>query len=94
MTKTRRSLNKSVRGWKREKPGYHQKTLMLKKCGKKCFLGSGRSFPICTKNTCAINERGLRAAYIRARQYSTRGRKYKVIANKAKRMLTAKKYQH
>ena len=43
MTKTlkKRTLGRGVatRGWKKEKPGYHQKTMMLKKCGKKCFLG-------------------------------------------------------
>ena len=26
--------------WRTQKPGYHQKTVMLKKSGKKCFLGT------------------------------------------------------
>jgi hypothetical protein len=75
-------------GWKNEKPGYHQKTVMLKKCGKKCFLGSKKSFPICKKNTCKVSRKGVYAAYVRARQYSRKNRSYKDIAIKAKRMLS------
>jgi hypothetical protein len=77
----------ATRGWKKEKPGYHQKTIMLKKCGKKCFLGSKKSFPICKKNTCKISSKGVYAAYIRARQYRSAGKKYQTIANKAEKML-------
>jgi len=78
-----KTLRKSpVRGWKREKPGFHQKTMMLKRCGKKCFLGKNKSFPICKKNTCKISSKGVYAAYIRARQYSRKN-----IASKAKKML-------
>ena len=69
-------------GWKREKPGYHQKTIMLKKCGKKCFLGKNKKFPICKKNTCKISRKGVYAAYVRARQY-----KYNKISKKAKKLL-------
>jgi hypothetical protein len=79
--------NSPVRGWKKEKPGFHQKTTMLKKCGKKCFLGSKKSFPICKKNTCKVSSKGLYAAYIRGRQYSSKGTKYQRIAAKAKKML-------
>jgi len=79
MSKTRKS---ATRGWKKEKPGYHQKTMMLKRCGRKCFLGPGKSFPICKKNTCKISRKGLQSAYNRARQY----RHYKV-SKKAKKML-------
>ena len=54
MNKTRKNLGRGIatRGWKKEKPGYSQKTVMLRKCGRKCFLGPGKSFPICKKNTC------------------------------------------
>lgn len=79
--------NSPVRGWKREKPGFHQKTMMLRKCGKKCFLGKGKSFPICKKNTCKVSSKGVYAAYIRARQYSSKGRTYKNVASKAKKLL-------
>ncbi len=82
-------MNKSVKGWTKQSPTTHQRTVMLKRCGKKCFLGPNKSFPICTKNTCKINKKGIRAAYMRAREYMTKKgtRKYRNIAKKAKRML-------
>ena len=58
--------------------------MMLKRCGKKCFLGPNKSFPICKKNTCKISKKGLQSAYNRARQY-----KHYSISKKAKRMLKA-----
>jgi hypothetical protein len=67
--------------WRTQKPLTHEKTIMWKKCGHRCFLGPQRTFPICTKRTCKINRAGVRAAYIRARQY-----KHKSIANRAKRL--------
>ena len=79
MSKTRRNV---TRGWKREKPGFHQRTIMLKKCGRKCFLGPNKSFPICKKNTCKVSKKGVYSAYIRARQY-----KHNKISKKANRML-------
>ena len=82
MSKTRRS---ATRGWRREKPGVHQKTMMLKKCGRKCFLGPGKSFPICKKNTCKISRKGLQSAYNRARQFH-----HKKISQKAERLLKKK----
>jgi hypothetical protein len=85
MSKTRR--NHPVRGWKRENPGFHQKTVMLRKCGRKCFLGPDKSFPICKKNTCKISTKGVYAAYIRSRQYRTRGKKYRNISQKAENLL-------
>ena len=60
---------------------------MCKKCGKKCFLGKHLSFPICAKNTCKINKKGVYSAYIRARQYSSKNKSYERIASKAKKML-------
>jgi hypothetical protein len=89
MYKTRKNRGRGVatRGWKREKPGYHQRTVMLKRCGRKCFLGTKKSFPICKKNTCKFSSKGLHAAYIRARQYRSRGQKYRNISKKAKRMM-------
>ena len=86
-THTRTRKNVPWRKWKQQKPSTHQKTLMLKRCGKKCFLGSKKSFPICKKNTCTISKKGVYAAYIRARQYRTKGRKYQSIATQAKRMI-------
>jgi len=86
MSKTyKNGRGSATRGWKKEKPGYHQKTVMLKRCGKKCFLGPNKSFPICKKNTCKISKKGLHAAYIRACQY-----KHTNISKKALKLL--KKY--
>lgn len=38
-------------GWFKQKPSTHQRTVMLRKCGHKCFLGPKKSFPVCAKNT-------------------------------------------
>jgi hypothetical protein len=78
-----------VKGWSKIQPRGHKRTIMMKKCGKKCFLGPNKTFPICSKNTCKINKKGLYAAYMRAREYTTiRGtRKYKKISNNALRLL-------
>ena len=74
-------------GWNKENPSSLQRTLMLKRCGKKCFLGTKKSFPICKKNTCKISKKGVYAAYIRARQYRKKGSKYYKIAHEAKKKL-------
>lgn len=65
----RRGRGSATRGWKKTQPSYHQRTFMLSKCGKKCFLGPGKTYPICTKNTCKINRQGVFSAFIRAKQY-------------------------
>ena len=82
--KTHKNL---TRGWKKQKPSFHQKTIMFKNCGKKCFLGPDKSFPICKKNTCKISSQGVHSAYIRAQQFRKKGRKYKIISKKAKKIL-------
>ena len=86
-----RKTRKNVpwKGWSKKKPTTHQRTTMMKRCGKKCFLGPNKSFPICKKNTCKISKKGVYAAYIRAREYSTikGSRKYRNISKKAYRML-------
>jgi hypothetical protein len=95
MSKTRRNNTGTagrgtyLRGWNQQQPGTHQRTVMMRKCGKKCFLGKNKTFPICSKNTCKVNKKGVHAAYIRAREYMTiRGtRKYKNISDKARRIL-------
>ena len=86
MPKTRK-IKSHTRGWKNEQPGYHQRSVMLRNCGKKCFLGPNKSFPICKKNTCKISRKGVYSAYIRARQYSSKGQKYRNISKNAKKML-------
>ena len=82
-TRKNRTRSKSLsRGWSIQKPGTHQRTVMMKKCGKKCFLGPNKSFPICTKNTCKVNPKGVYYAYIRSRQYHRRN-----ISRRANKML-------
>lgn len=78
-----------LRGWSKQGPGTHERTIMLEKCGKKCFLGPGTSFPICRRGTCKRNKKGIYSAYIRAREYTTikGSEKYRRIARTAKRML-------
>ena len=85
-----------LKGWSKLSPSFKQRTTMLNKCGKKCFLGTKKSFPICSKNTCKINRKGIHAAYVRAREYesifTTRKQqqtrnKYKAISRKAYKML-------
>ena len=67
---------------------------MLKKCGRKCFLGKKRSFSICKKNTCTVIKEGIMAAYKRAKEYITISKKhgkstkkYSRIASKAIKLL-------
>ena len=95
MTKTRKNKTgtkgrgKYLKGWTKQKPNTQQRTVMMQKCGKKCFLGPNKSFPICSKNTCKINKKGVHSAYVRAKEYMTiKGtKKYKNIANKAYNIL-------
>jgi len=87
MTTSKTRKNTPWRGWKNEKPGYHQKTVMMKKCGRKCFLGPKKSFPICKKNTCKVSKKGVYAAYVRSRQYRSKGRKFRIVSRKALRKL-------
>ena len=87
-------------GWGKIAPQGHARTVMLRNCGRKCFLGPKKSFPICAKGTCKKNTRGIYAAYVRARQWGKARRSYKGktrprhsrkvyqrIARNAKRML-------
>lgn len=89
MAKTRKNgRGSTTRGWKSQKPGYYQRTMMLNKCGRKCFLGPGKSYPICTKNTCKINPKGVYSAFIRSSQFHRKN-----ISNKANKMLIKMGYK-
>jgi hypothetical protein len=83
-------------GWKRVKPSTRERTIMKKKCGKKCFLGPNKSFPICNKGTCKINKKGIWSAYIRAREWGSKKMRaskkhgksfYNKIARKSRKLL-------
>jgi hypothetical protein len=79
-----------LKNWSKQQPSYHERTNMLHSCGKKCFLGPNKSFPICTRNTCKINKKGVYAAYIRAQEYKTikrNSQKYPRISRKARALL-------
>lgn len=87
VTKTRKKVPWA--GWSTQKPSRRERTIMLRNCGKKCFLGPNKSFPICKKKTCKKSRKGIYAAYVRAREYSTikGSKKYKHISKKAYNML-------
>ena len=82
-------------GWSKLSPNYKQKTTMKKNCGKKCFWGVEKSFPVCKKNTCRKSRKGVWAAYIRAKQMQSKKTKklikkknnYTRIINKARKFL-------
>ena len=78
-----------LRGWKAASPTRRDRTIMMKKCGRRCFLGPNKSFPVCRRNTCKIDKRGIYAAYIRAREYETikKTPKYKRISAKARQLI-------
>lgn len=81
-------MSQSRKRFRWNAPGTHARTLMMKKCGKKCFLGPRKSFPICSTGTCKRNKSGVHAAYVRAREYAskTKRSKYSRIASRAKKM--------
>ena len=79
ITRKNKSTRKRVHwaGWSKIAPSTHQRTVMKRKCGKKCFLGPKKSFPVCAKNTCKISTKGLWAAYIRAKEWGKKKSSYK-----------------
>ena len=92
-------------GWGKISPKGHQRTVMKRDCGRKCFLGPDKSFPICAADTCDVNDKGLWAAYIRAREWGKKPSSYKGkarpthrryvytrVARDAKRMLEDRGY--
>ena len=106
MPKTRKNNQKRHipwAGWARISPKGYERTVMLRKCGTKCFLGPDKSVPVCAKDTCKVSVKGLYAAYVRAREWgnkrsSYRGKArpsrarsvYTSVASKAKRMLKSR----
>lgn len=96
-SKTRKRVPWS--GWSSQKPSARQKTTMKLKCGKTCFLGPRKSFPICKKNTCKISDKGLYSAYTRSREWISRSPKhlkssYYKVASTAKKMLKRLGYKN
>ena len=70
--------SRSSRGWSRVAPrSVGERSAVLSKCGRRCFLGPGKTFPICTRlgsgsgsGACKIDRRGVAAAYSRAREWA------------------------
>jgi len=72
-----------TRGWRHRKPGRHQRTLQLARCGHdRCFLGPGATFPICNPGTCTRNKKGIFSAYVRAQQFH-----HRTVSKKARNLL-------
>lgn len=103
-----RKMRKKVpwKGWSKQKPSTAQRTKMMRKCGKKCFLGPKKSFPICKKNTCKVSDKGLWAAYVRSKEWgkkksaykgrarpTMKRRVYSRVARKSSRMLRRRGYK-
>ncbi len=72
-----RNNNHSTHKWSRDAPkSIGDRSAVLSKCGRRCFLGPGKTFPICARlgsgsgtGTCKIDPRGVAAAYSRAREW-------------------------
>lgn len=92
------------RKWSRDAPkSIGDRSAVLSKCGRRCFLGPGKTFPICARlgsgagagagagsGTCKVDRRGVAAAYSRAREWAAiTARKKGKKASRAHRRYTA-----
>lgn len=82
------AVTTGVAGWEKNKPKLRSdRRRKLEQCGSGCFLMPKQlKFPICPKNSCAVDCKALLAAKIRARQwgYSQVGRAADRIARMRK----------
>ena len=84
----------SSRGWSRVAPKtVGERSALLSTCGRRCFLGSRKTFPICPRlgsgsgsRDCKVDRRGVAAAYSRAREWAS------ITARKKKRTSAHRKY--
>lgn len=69
--KIKKASKSPTKGWAKMSPKKgKERNAMMKKCGSKCFLEpKTKKYPICSKNSCKINKKGLQSAYNRAMQY-------------------------
>jgi hypothetical protein len=93
--------NRTSHKWSRDAPkSIGDRSAVLSKCGRRCFLGPGKTFPICARlgsgagagsGTCKIDPRGVAAAYSRAREWAaiTARKKRTVAGARAHRRYTA-----
>jgi hypothetical protein len=74
---SRSSSSRQSRGWSRVAPKtVGDRRAVLAKCGRRCFLGPGLTFPVCARASasagdCKVDRRGVAAAYSRARQWAS-----------------------
>jgi hypothetical protein len=98
---SRRSSSSSSRGWSCIAPkSIGDRSAVLSKCGRRCFLGPGKTFPICARlgsgagagsGMCKVDRRGVAAAYSRAREWAaiTARKKRTAAGARAHRRYTA-----
>ena len=94
-----RSSRRSSRGWSRVAPKtVGERSALMAKCGRRCFLGPGKTFPVCARlgagpGSCKIDRRGVAAAYSRAREWASitarkkAHRRYTAVARRARAIL-------
>jgi hypothetical protein len=90
------SSHTSSRTWSRDAPkSVGERSEVLAKCGRKCFLGPDKSFPVCARlgtgtgsGTCRIDRRGVVAAYSRAREWASITARKKRSSGNARRHRT------
>ena len=95
------SPSRSLHKWSRVAPKMvSERSALMSKCGHRCFLGPGKTFPICARlgsgsgsgsGSCKIDRRGVAAAYSRAREWAaiTKRKKRTVSGARAYRKYTA-----
>ena len=79
-SESRTRSSHGTRKWSRDAPkSVGDRSAVLSKCGRQCFLGPGKTFPICARlgsgsgsgtGTCKIDPRGVAAADSRAREWA------------------------
>jgi hypothetical protein len=89
-----RSRTRALRKWSRVAPKtVGERSALMAKCGRRCFLGSRKTFPICQRlgsgsgaADCKIDRRGVLAAYSRAREWAS------ITARKKRTSASHRKY--
>ena len=103
-SRSSRKSSRASRGWSRVAPKtVGERSALMSKCGRRCFLGTRKTFPICAAGSCEIERRGVQAAYSRAREWasitarkkgkdaSRAHRRYTAVARRAKAILSRMK---
>jgi len=84
---------KKTSRWSRVAPKtVGERSALLAKCGRRCFLGYRKTFPVCARlgagagagsRDCKIDRRGVAAAYSRAREWASITARKKRSSSKA-----------